>query len=64
MNGQKLLMHVERVILDHNIAPSRFGRDALNDPRLVFDLRRGRRIKSQNRRKISQFIAKLATREP
>ena len=63
MNGQKLLMHVERVSLDHNIAPSRFGRDALNDPRLVFDLRRGRRIKSQNRRKISQFIAKLATRE-
>jgi hypothetical protein len=27
----------------HNVAPTRVGREAARDPRLVFDLRRGRR---------------------
>jgi hypothetical protein len=37
-----LLREVEKFLRGSNIAPTRFGRDALGDPRFVFDLRNGR----------------------
>jgi hypothetical protein len=37
-----LLMEIEPILRQHQIAPSRFGRDAVGDPRLIFDLKRGR----------------------
>lgn len=41
MSG-KILERLERYLVDRTVAPSRFGRQICGDPRLVFDLRRGR----------------------
>jgi hypothetical protein len=37
-----LLREVEKFLRRSDVAPTRFGRDALGDPRFVFDLRNGR----------------------
>ena len=37
-----LLREVERFLRHTEIAPTRFGRDVVGDPRFVFDLRNGR----------------------
>ncbi|MEM8798697.1 MAG: hypothetical protein AAGF15_01320 [Pseudomonadota bacterium] len=37
-----LLSEIESYLNETHIAPSRFGRDIVHDPRFVFDLRRGR----------------------
>ena len=37
-----LLREVEKYLKLWDIAPTRFGRDAVGDPRFVFDLRKGR----------------------
>ena len=37
-----LLRDVERFLRRSDVAPTRFGRDAVGDPRFVFDLRNGR----------------------
>jgi len=37
-----LLREVEKFLNRSQTAPTRFGRDAVGDPRFVFDLRRGR----------------------
>lgn len=37
-----LLREVERFLRHSDVAPTRFGRDAVGDPRFVFDLRNGR----------------------
>ncbi len=37
-----LLTEVERFLRRSRTAPTRFGREAVGDPRFVFDLRRGR----------------------
>ena len=37
-----LLREVEKFLRQSDVAPARFGREAVGDPRLVFDLRKGR----------------------
>ena len=37
-----LLMRIEAYLRRSGVPPTRFGREAMGDPRLVFDLRRGR----------------------
>jgi hypothetical protein len=37
-----LLREVEKFLRHTDVAPTRFGRDVLGDPRFVFDLRNGR----------------------
>lgn len=37
-----LLQTVERFLKDTGTSPTRFGRDVANDPRLVWDMRKGR----------------------
>jgi len=37
-----LLREVEKFLRQSGIAPTRFGRDVVGDPRFVFDLRNGR----------------------
>ena len=37
-----LLREVEKFLRRSDIAPTRFGREAMGDPRFVFDLRNGR----------------------
>ncbi|HEV2867084.1 MAG TPA: hypothetical protein VGX37_11275 [Allosphingosinicella sp.] len=38
-----LLLIVERYLRRSRLHPTRFGREAMGDPRFVFDLRNGRR---------------------
>jgi hypothetical protein len=51
-----------RICREHDVAPSRFGREALKDPRLVLDMRRGRELRAQTGAKISAYIALLGDR--
>lgn len=44
---QFLLNIVERHLARTGISPSRFGRMIAGDPRLVFDMRRGRQINEE-----------------
>jgi hypothetical protein len=51
-----LLMLVERYLRDTGMAATTFGRRASRDPRLVFDLRRGRTPGDRLRRSIEHFM--------
>jgi 2,4-dienoyl-CoA reductase-like NADH-dependent reductase (Old Yellow Enzyme family) len=37
-----LLREIEKFLRQSDVAPTRFGREVLGDPRFVFDLRNGR----------------------
>ena len=52
---------VEKFLRRSNMPPTKFGRLAINDPRLVQDLRNGREPGSRVTRRIADFIA---TQEP
>ena len=51
-----LLGRVERYLRRSGTAPTRFGRDAVRDPRFVFDLRRGREPRESTRRRVFEFL--------
>ena len=51
-----LLPRIELHLQKRRMAPTRFGRDAVNDPRFVFDLREGRRPRDQTARKVCAFL--------
>jgi hypothetical protein len=42
MPPQQIAAILRRYCDDHDIRPSRFGRDAVHDPRLVMDVQNGR----------------------
>jgi hypothetical protein len=48
---------VERFLRDQNLPPTKFGRLAARDPRLVLDMRMGREIGSEMEAKLRKFIA-------
>jgi hypothetical protein len=52
-----LLTIVERHLRKNGTPPSRFGREAAGDPRLVFDLRRGREPRPATIARVRAFIA-------
>ncbi|MBW6529016.1 hypothetical protein KZ813_19430 [Sphingomonas sp. RHCKR7] len=51
-----LLMEIERYLRRTGIAATTFGRRAINDPRLVGDLRRGRVPGERTRRRIEAVL--------
>ncbi|TQL18074.1 hypothetical protein FBY58_1689 [Zymomonas mobilis] len=51
-----LLGKIEKYLSATGMTPTRFGRDALNDPRFVLDLRRGR---EPRRRTLGRVLAYL-----
>lgn len=53
---EPLLEIVERHLKRAGVAPTRFGREAAHDPRLVFDMRRGRRPRADVRQRILKAI--------
>jgi hypothetical protein len=53
-----LLREVEKFLRHQEVAPTRFGRDAVGDPRFVFDLRKGREPRP---RTIQRVLAYLET---
>lgn len=52
-----ILRRIERFLNDTNMAPTRFGREAVRDPRLVFDMRRGREPSARMIRRIEHFMS-------
>ena len=55
-----LLREVEKFLRENETAPTRFGRDAVGDPRFVFDLRNGR---DPRPRTVARVIAYLESAE-
>jgi hypothetical protein len=53
-----LLYKVESFLQRHSLSPTRFGRLAVRDPRLVFDLRRGREPRERTARRIEAYMAR------
>jgi hypothetical protein len=52
-----LLLKIDRYLRRTKMARSQFGRLAVNDPRLVTDMMRGRAIKPETARRIERFMA-------
>lgn len=52
-----LLIDIDRYLRHSGMAPTTFGRAAVNDPRFVFDLRRGRTPGPRIRARTRAFIA-------
>ncbi|MCH4151351.1 MAG: hypothetical protein LKF30_05315 [Sphingobium sp.] len=51
-----ILRKIESFLRDTGMAPTRFGRDAVRDPRLVFDMRNGREPTPKMIRRIEHFM--------
>ena len=51
-----LVREVEKFLRSNETAPTRFGRDAVGDPRFVFDLRRGREPRPQTVARVRAFL--------
>lgn len=51
-----LLRDVEKFLNATDITPARFGREAMGDPRFVFDLRNGREPRAGTVRKVRAYL--------
>ena len=51
-----LLTEVEKFLRRSEIAPTRFGREAVGDPRFVFDLRKGRDPRPRTIERVRAFL--------
>jgi 2,4-dienoyl-CoA reductase-like NADH-dependent reductase (Old Yellow Enzyme family) len=51
-----LLQDVERFLNNKNVSAARFGRDAMGDPRFVFDLRRGREPRRKTVQRVKAYL--------
>lgn len=51
-----VLRTIEQFLRRHDMAPTRFGREAVRDPRLVFDLRNGREPSERMKRRVEHFM--------
>ncbi|MGP1352217.1 MAG: hypothetical protein ACTS1Z_02745 [Parasphingopyxis sp.] len=52
-----LLIEIDRFLRKTDMTPTRFGREAVNDPRFVFDIRRGRECGAKVRARVLAYIA-------
>jgi hypothetical protein len=52
-----LLSTIEKYLRRSNTPPTRFGREAVGDPRFVLDLRNGREPRPATVRRVSAFLA-------
>lgn len=51
-----LLRNVEKYLKAAGVAPTRFGRDAVGDPRFVFDLRNGREPRARTVERVLNYL--------
>lgn len=51
-----LLRNVEKYLKASNVAPTRFGRDVVGDPRFVFDLRNGREPRAKTVARVMTYL--------
>lgn len=56
MKKVHLLREIEKFLRRSETPPTRFGREALGDPRFVFDLRRGREPRPDTIRRVRNFL--------
>ena len=52
----QLLKRIEKHLRRTGMRPARFGREAVGDPRFVFDLRKGREPRAPTVRRVTSFI--------
>ena len=52
-----LLIRIDHYLRVTNTPPTRFGRLAINDPRLVGDLRRGRQLGPRTRARVEALLS-------
>lgn len=55
-NVVHLLWEIEKFLRSAEVAPTRFGRDAVGDPRFVFDLRRGREPRHRTVERVRAYL--------
>ena len=53
---RKLLLRVERYLKRSGTSPTRFGIDFVRDPKLVFELRRGRKLRPPMEAKLVAYL--------
>jgi len=58
---EAILVLVESFLRQTKMPPSRFGREAARDPRIVFDLRAGRTPSDRVRRRLAHFMTSYRT---
>lgn len=51
-----LLWEIEKFMRRADVAPTRFGRDAVGDPRFVFDLRNGREPRARTVKRVKDYL--------
>ncbi|MBZ6379251.1 hypothetical protein B5C34_08725 [Pacificimonas flava] len=51
-----VLVRIDRVMRKTGMSATRIGREAVNDPRLVFDLRGGRTLRPQTERRVNAYL--------
>jgi 2,4-dienoyl-CoA reductase-like NADH-dependent reductase (Old Yellow Enzyme family) len=51
-----LLRRIERYLRETDTPAARFGREAVRDPRFVFDLRLGREPRRQTEQRVRAFL--------
>jgi hypothetical protein len=54
-----LLRRIERHLRQSGTPPTRFGRNAVRDPRFVFDLRNGREPRSSTASRVAAYLDRL-----
>ncbi len=58
------LERVERFLESSGMTPTGFGREAVGDPKLVFELRDGREPRRKTRERILKFIEQASATTP
>ncbi len=51
-----LQRRIELYLRRHRMSPTRFGRETVNDPRFVFDLRRGRELRETTATRVAAWL--------
>jgi hypothetical protein len=51
------LHEIESFMKIKQVPPTRFGREAVNDPRFVFDLRQGRRMNQRTLGRVEAYLS-------
>lgn len=52
-----LLRTIERFLREDGISATRFGREAVNDQRLIHDMRRGRELRLSTEKRVLAYMA-------
>ena len=52
-----VLAEIDRFLRKTGMTRTRFGREALNDPKLIGDLAEGRQLREPTRRRVLAYIA-------